>query len=149
VAAGAALLAVPQPAQAQFGISVGVGSGFGGDWGYGWDDDDEPGFVGIGIGAPVASYGGWPDYGPAPAYTVVRRPARRVVVSYEQPTYYAPRRVVRTRIVRRVPRYVARAPVRYVTRTQVLAPVPTYATRVVTTAPAVRRARIVERRVYY
>jgi hypothetical protein len=147
VVAGAALMASPQPAQAQFGISVGVGSGFGGGWGYGWDIDDEPGFVGIGIGAPVAYDGGWPDYGPA--YTVVRRPARRVVVSYEQPTYYAPRRVVRTRIVRRVPRYVARAPVRYVTHTQVLAPVSPYATRVVTTAPAVRRARIVERRVYY
>jgi hypothetical protein len=99
---------------------------------------------------PVAHYGGWPDYGPAPADTVVRRPARRVVVSYEQPTYYAPRRVVRTRVVRPVPRYVARVPVRrYVTRTQVLAPVPRYVTRVVTTAPEVRRARIVERRVYY
>jgi hypothetical protein len=149
LAAGAALLASPQPAQAQFGLSVGVGSGFGDGWGYGWDDDDGPGFIGIGFGAPGAYEGGWRGYAPAPAYPVVRRPARRVVVIDDQPIHYAPP-LVRTRVVRRAPRYVTAVPVRrYVTRTEVLAPAPRSVTRIVSSAPEVRRARIVERRVYY
>ena len=139
LAAAASLVAAPQPAQAQFGVSFGIGSGFGPAWDY---FDDDPGFVGIGFGAPVVV--GAPLYAP-PLYAppvfagppvvservvrVVRRPARRVVVSYAQPPYYyAPRRVVRTtRVITRAPRYVARK---------------------VVVAPAVRRTRIV-RQTYY
>jgi hypothetical protein len=90
---------------------------------------------------PVGYYGGYapsyhsttyyvgsPGYYAEPAYPVVRRPARRVVVNYDEPGYYAPRRVVRTRVVTRAPRTVA---------------------RVVTAAPEIRRTRVIERRVYY
>jgi hypothetical protein len=144
VLAAASLVAAPRPAQAQFGVSFGVGSGFGPAWDV---FDDDPGFIGIGFGAPVVV--GAPLYAPPlyapPLYAppvfagppvvtervvrVVRRPARRVVVSYAQPTYYyAPRRVVRsTRVVTRAPRYVARE---------------------VVAAPAVRRTRII-RQTYY
>ena len=135
LSAPGALFAAPQPANAQVGFSVGFGSDL-------YDDDYGPGLFGVGVG-PVGYFGGYapsyystttyyvgsPGYYAEPAYPVVRRPARRVVVNYEEPDYtYAPRRVVRTRVVTRAPRYV---------------------TRIVTATPEVRRSRVVQRRVYY
>ena len=130
--AAATLFAAPPSAKAQVGISVGFGSGFGSGFDY-YDDDYSPGWLGVGYSAPVSYYGGYAPsyYAPAyydarPAYRVVRRAPVRVVV--REPTYYyAPRQVVRTRVVTRAPRYV---------------------TRVVTQAPEIRRTRVI-RQTYY
>ena len=81
------------------------------------------------------AYGGWPDYGPPCLHGgAPSRPPRRGELRAADLLCAAARGPHAHR--QAGPGYVTRAPVRrYVTRTEVLAPVPSYATRVVTTAP--------------
>jgi hypothetical protein len=137
VAAGAALFGAPQRAEAQV-VSFGFGSGgYYGGYGYGWGAPVY-GPVGVGYGRPWRRFAGYPyGYGYGyypPIVSVYDYPppfVRRVY--YNRPVVYAPRRIVRSRVIYTRPVSTSRHVVR---------------TRAVYSRPAYRSARIV-RHVYY
>jgi len=138
-AAGAALFAIPQSADAQV-VSFGLGTGgYYGGYGYGWGGPAYApvGFgIGYGYGRPWRRFAGYPyGYGYYPPvvsdYDYPTPFVRRVY--YNRPVLYAPRRIVRSRVIYTRPVSTSRHVVK---------------TRAVYSRPAYRNARIV-RHVYY